>query len=173
MAMTPEQAYGIAQFFIPTIETETVTTRKVLAAVPDNSADYKPAEKSMTGRQLAFHITITSIWFLEGILKGEFTGGEDPPEIPKPSESLALYDEKVPGLIAKLKSLSGEQLAKPTNFFTLTHPMVTYFGWYLNHTIHHRGQLSAYLRPMGGKVPSIYGGSADEPFEMPAEKVSA
>ena len=42
---------------------------------------------------------------------------------------------------------------------------VTYLPFMLNHSIHHRGQLSAYLRPMGGKVPNIYGGSYDEPMQ--------
>jgi len=49
------------------------------------------------------------------------------------------------------------------NFATL--PVVIYIGWWANHMIHHRGQLSTYLRAMNAHVPSIYGGSADEPFE--------
>ena len=47
-------------------------------------------------------------------------------------------------------------------------PAVTFLNFMNVHAIHHRGQLSAYLRPMGAKVPKIYGGSADEPFQMPA-----
>jgi len=47
-------------------------------------------------------------------------------------------------------------------------PAAMYLGFELNHTVHHRGQLSAYLRPMGAKVPDIYGGSADEPFQAPS-----
>jgi uncharacterized damage-inducible protein DinB len=43
-------------------------------------------------------------------------------------------------------------------------PAATYLGLLIKHSVHHRGQLSAYLRPMGGKVPAIYGGSADEPM---------
>jgi uncharacterized damage-inducible protein DinB len=46
-------------------------------------------------------------------------------------------------------------------------PAVAYLSIMSRHSIHHRGQLAAYLRPMGGKVPNIYGGSADEPFEPP------
>ena len=46
----------------------------------------------------------------------------------------------------------------------ITAPRVTFLSLNLRHLVHHRGQLSAYLRPMGGKVPSIYGGSADEPM---------
>jgi uncharacterized damage-inducible protein DinB len=47
-------------------------------------------------------------------------------------------------------------------------PAVAYLGFLNNHSIHHRGQLAAYLRPMGSKVPNIYGGSFDEPMQMPA-----
>ena len=151
------------------IETESATTRKVLAAVPDDGSDYKPAEKCMTGAELAFHIASVEVWFLDGLLKGEFVMSGDQPPALKPSESLAMYDTQVPGLVARLKGLTGEQLIKPTAFFTWTEPLVTYLAFYLNHSIHHRGQLSAYLRPMGSKVPSIYGGSADEPFQMPQE----
>jgi uncharacterized damage-inducible protein DinB len=52
-------------------------------------------------------------------------------------------------------------------------PAVLYLGFLNNHTIHHRGELSTYLRPMGSKVPSIYGGSYDEPFQAPAAAVNA
>ena len=167
--MSPEQALTIAQFLIPMAEMESATTRKVLAAVPDEGSDYRPGEKSMSGAELAFHIAVTEIWFLESILKGEFANEGGPPPAPKPSEAVALYDAKVPALIARVKELSGEQLAKDTKFFVWTNPMVQYLLFYLNHSIHHRGQLSAYLRPMGAKVPGIYGGSADEPMQMPQE----
>ncbi|MBM3756134.1 MAG: hypothetical protein FJW38_19370 [Acidobacteria bacterium] len=65
--------------------------------------------------------------------------------------------------------MSGEALASERNFFgAFNFPAVVYLNWANIHSIHHRGQLSAYLRSMGGKVPSIYGGSADEPFQMPS-----
>ena len=149
------------------IAEESATTRKVLAAVPDETSDYRPAEKSMTGAELAAHIALSDMWFLKGIIAGQF-GQEDQPKL-KPSEALAAYDAGMPDLIARLKQLTPEQLVAPTTFFAWTNPLVTYLAFYLNHSIHHRGQLSSYLRPMGSKVPSIYGGSADEPFEMPQE----
>lgn len=71
--------------------------------------------------------------------------------------------------IASLKGLSAEHLAAPVQFFHMTMPAVVYLNFMLLHSAHHRGQLSAYLRPMGAKVPSIYGGSADEPFEAAAQ----
>jgi uncharacterized damage-inducible protein DinB len=71
--------------------------------------------------------------------------------------------------MAQVKALSDDQLLKPISFFgIMTQPAVTYLSFLLMHGIHHRGQLSTYLRAMGAKVPSIYGGSADEPFPPPA-----
>jgi uncharacterized damage-inducible protein DinB len=60
-------------------------------------------------------------------------------------------------------------LAKVVEFFGVMNlPNVLYLGFWNSHSIHHRGQLSTYLRAMNAHVPSIYGGSADEPFVMPA-----
>ncbi len=58
--------------------------------------------------------------------------------------------------------------AKIPFFGVMNEPLVAYLNMMIVHSVHHRGQLSAYLRPMGAKVPDIYGGSADEPFQMPA-----
>jgi len=58
-----------------------------------------------------------------------------------------------------------EQLANPVDFAgVFKMPAVFYLGFVNNHCVHHRGQLAGFLRPMGSKVPSIYGGSADEPW---------
>ena len=81
---------------------------------------------------------------------------------------MAYYDAEIPKAIEAVKKLTPEQLAKPVQFFAWTNPNVAYAQFLLKHTIHHRGQLSAYLRPMGAKVPAIYGGSADEPFDTAA-----
>ena len=79
------------------------------------------------------------------------------------------YDKGFVELVARLKALSDEQLMRRIPFFgVLDVPAVSYLLWMLVHTVHHRGQLSTYLRAMGAKVPSIYGGSADEPFQPPA-----
>ena len=68
----------------------------------------------------------------------------------------------------KLRTMDPGALAEPMSFFGLfNYPAAAYLSFLQNHSIHHRGQLAVYLRPMGGKVPAIYGGSADEPFEMP------
>ena len=63
--------------------------------------------------------------------------------------------------------MSGEQLAGIVDFYGMFQlPAAAYLNFANVHCVHHRGQLAAYLRPMGGKVPSIYGGSADEPMAM-------
>ncbi len=66
---------------------------------------------------------------------------------------------------SSLEGLSGEQLSTPVDFLGLrTDPAVAYLNIAMRHSVHHRGQLSTYLRPMGAKVPAIYMESADEPY---------
>ncbi len=68
-----------------------------------------------------------------------------------------------------IRALSAEQLATPVNFMGVFDlPAAFYLAFLNNHSIHHRGELVTYLRPMGSKVPSIYGGSYDEPFQAAA-----
>ena len=84
-------------------------------------------------------------------------------------EILKWYDTNYKDRLAKLKTLPATKLAAPIPFFGMPPmPAVTYLNFMTHHCAHHRGQLCSYVRPMGGKVPSVYGGSADEPFEMPA-----
>jgi uncharacterized damage-inducible protein DinB len=162
---TPDQAYGLAQFLIARLEDEAKATARVLAAVPDDKVDYKPNEKNMSAGELVSHIAFVEIWFLGGIIKGSFDQPEDAEMVKmKPSEVVALYQQKMPELLAQAKTLTGEQLAKQIQFYMFNLPAAAYLNFAQVHSIHHRGQLSVYLRPMGAKVPSIYGGSADEPM---------
>ncbi len=173
--MTPEQTTFLRDFFVQALETEAKTTRRALEAVPAKGSDYRPDPKSRTGLELAWHIAASDAWFLEGILTGGFdptkdTSAKVPPEVKSGADAAAFYDKNYIPRIAELRKLSGEQLAKVTDFFgAFQFPMVVYVSWLNSHTIHHRGQLCAYLRAMGAKVPNIYGGSADEPFEMAAQ----
>ena len=158
--MTHEAAKTLADFIVPQLRQESATTRKVLAAVPATGFEYKPSEKCMSGLALATHIAAAEAFFLQGVIDGEFKWSQ--PDLKTPAEVVAWYDEKVPGLLTQAAGLSGEQLSKPLKFAIFEWPAVQYLALSLKHGIHHRGQLSAYLRPMGGKVPSIYGPSADE-----------
>ena len=167
--MNPAEAKGLSNMLIAGIERESQTTRKVVAAVPENQLDFKLGEKGRTARELAWHLVASEAWFADGIAKGDFSQPEaEPPANATVADMVAFYD-KLPAKIEKLKSLSADDLAKPVSFFGVMNlPNVLYLGFLTNHSIHHRGQLSTYLRAMNAHVPSIYGGSADEPFEMPA-----
>jgi len=172
--MTPEQATAIRDFFVMGLTEEAKTTRRVLESVPETGNDYRPDAKSRTGFELAWHIASSDAWFLDGILASEFKmEGEGNPQLPdnikKVSDIVAYYDQNYIPKVERLRSLSGESLAKVVSFFgVFNFPLAVYISWLNNHQIHHRGQLCAYLRAMGGKVPNIYGGSADEPFQMGA-----
>jgi len=166
----PDQALLLSQVFLRTLEDEAQTTKKVLAAVPENQLDFKLGEKGRTARELMWHIIESEAWFGDGIAAGQFGGFEAQQQPPATAaEMVAWYEKEIPAKIAKIKALRGEDLVKTVNFFNVFNlPSVLYLSFWSNHSIHHRGQLSTYVRAMNGHVPSIYGGSADEPFEMPA-----
>jgi uncharacterized damage-inducible protein DinB len=168
--MNAEQAQGLLKFFIPTLESEFATTKKVIAAVPQATCEYKPDAKSKTGRELAWHIAMVEVFFIDGILSGKFDMSGEEPAVPATLEEISKwYDTTYSERLAQLKSASPEQLTRVIPFFAgMEMPAVAYLQFLVLHSAHHRGQLSAYLRSMGSKVPSIYGGSADEPFDMAA-----
>jgi uncharacterized damage-inducible protein DinB len=164
--MSPDEAKILAKYFLATALNEVQTTRKVLAALPDKQLDYKLGDKGRSARELAWHIAASDNWFVDGIAKGDFSQAE--PEMAanvSVKDMLELYD-RLPGKLEKLKNLSGDDLVKTVSFFgVMEFPNVIYINFLNNHSIHHRGQLSTYLRAMNEHVPSIYGGSADEPFQ--------
>lgn len=172
--MKPEQAAGLRDYFLQSLKEEAKATRRVIEAVPDGKGSYKPDPKSRSGFELAWHIAATDAWFLDGILAGAFdpatdTGNAVPAGIKSAADIVAFYDKSYVAKLDKLAGLSPEACAAVVSFFgVFNFPMAIYIAWLEKHQIHHRGQLCAYLRAMGGKVPSVYGGSADEPMEMGA-----
>jgi uncharacterized damage-inducible protein DinB len=164
--MTEETAKGLCDYLLPQLQHEFATTRKVLAAVPAEHCDYKPSERCMTGLELSAHIALAESFFLRGVIHGAFEWKQL--EFKTPAEVLAYYDENVPPLLAQLAEVPASKLAQVVTFAKWSQPAVTYLSLDMSHGIHHRGQLSAYLRPMGAKVPSIYGPSADEPMQAAA-----
>ena len=167
--MNPAEAKGLSTFLIQGVERELETTRKMLAAIPENQLDFKLGDKGRTTRELAWHLVASDAWFADGIASADFSQPEkEMPANVSVKDILAEYD-RMPARVEKLKTLSGDDLAKEINFFGVMQlPNVLYLNFLNNHSIHHRGQLSTYLRAMNARVPSIYGGSADEPFQMPA-----
>jgi uncharacterized damage-inducible protein DinB len=170
MMLSAEQAQGLAMFLIQGVEREIPTTKKVLAAVPNDQLAFTLGEKGRTAKDLMWHTIEADIWFTEGISAGAFPKTEgDSPAPATVEEMTAKYESGMAAGMAKVKAMTGEQLAKPISFFGMMElPAVMYLQFLSNHSIHHRGQLSTYLRAMNAHVPSIYGGSADEPFQAGA-----
>jgi len=171
--MTPEQAAFLLSIFLPAVRKEAVTTKRVLAAVPPEKCQYRPHENSRSALELAWHIASVDVWFLDGFLKSEFVMEDDnmPGDFKDSTDVIAWYEDCFPPKLEEVAQLHPDFWATPLPFFGIyNHPAVLYLQFMLFHTIHHRGQLTAYLRPMGAKVPNIYGGSFDEPMEFPTEQ---
>jgi uncharacterized damage-inducible protein DinB len=168
--MNPAEAKAIANMLLDGLEREYPTTKRVLAAIPENQLDFRLGEKGRTARELAWHLAASEVWFAEGAADADYNKAEVAvPPAATVADIVAHYEKQMPALLARLRSLPGEELAKEVPFFgVMNMPNVMYLGFMTNHSVHHRGQLSTYLRAMNAHVPSIYGGSADEPFEMPA-----
>ena len=168
--MSPEFVLAYRTLMLDSFKNEASITRKVIAAVPDDRADYKPDPNARSARELMWHLANTDVQFLDGIAGLSFAM-ESPEHKPQTAaEVAAWYDQNVQRGIARVEAMTAEQLLTPVNFFNAFNmPSVFYLGFLNNHSIHHRGELATYLRPMGSKVPSIYGGSFDEPFQPPVE----
>lgn len=167
--MTPEQGKLLCHVFADTMKSETEATRKVIRAIPEDKKSYKPEPKSRNAGELAWHIVTAEIWFIDGVIDGKFSMGGEAPAPATLAAVLEWYETNHRDRLAKLTSLAADKLVVPIPFFGVMElPAVAYLNFLNLHTAHHRGQLSTYLRPMGSKVPDIYGGSADEPFQPPS-----
>jgi uncharacterized damage-inducible protein DinB len=162
--MTPEQATFLLQFTLPAVKNEHRTTRAVIEAIPQSNPEYRPDPHSKTAMELAWHIVAAEHRFYSGIVSGafDFTPIHRPDHVRTPAGIGEWYGASFSHNFDQFPNLSGEQLARIIDFRGLfQQPAVAYFRFSLHHTIHHRGQLSTYLRAMGGRVPGIYGESYD------------
>jgi uncharacterized damage-inducible protein DinB len=159
-------------FFIETIEAEKPTFIKVLKALPPDKLDFKPHEKARTAGQIAFQLASQPFFISAIITTGtpDFGNYKEPNKLDL-ADILALADKNSADLMKNLGAVSDEEWETGTaklewpggKWETKKYNM----AWdFLFDAIHHRGQLSTYLRVMGAKVPSIYGGSADEKPSM-------
>jgi len=165
--MNPEQAAFVAQLYIQGLENEYKITRRVLAAVPEDKKEFRLDPNARTAFELASHIAGVDVWFVNGVAKGEFVPEGDR-KFGSVKEIVDYYDKEFPAAIERVKALPPEKLAKNIQFYSFNFPAAMYLAFVNNHSIHHRGQLAANLRPMGSKCPNIYGGSYDEPEEIEA-----
>jgi uncharacterized damage-inducible protein DinB len=151
-------------FYANSLDFEFGTTKKVLAAVKEG--DWKPDPKSRSAKELAWHIVASEIWFLNGIANQDFTPSDEKANMPSTLEGIrSYYETEQPKAMARVRELPAEKLAQIVDFYGMKMPNINYLGFALVHSVHHRAQLSTYLRPLGGKCPDIYGGSADFPWE--------
>jgi len=164
--MTAEQAtFLLHNLYLGTLKNESKITRKILEAVPTDKAEYRPDPVSKTAMELVRHIAVADNRFLETVINGEFNVNATalPDNVKTPKEIAVWYEERFTKNFEALTKLSGDQLLKMVDFRGLfQRQAVTFAILGLHHTIHHRGQLSSYLRCMGAKVPSIYGESYDD-----------
>ncbi len=173
----PDQAdFLLRGVYLPGLKNEHRITKSVIEAIPLDRADYRPDEISKSALDLAWHIAATEMRFMDALPAGEFDFSPRPrPESIKNSADLAAwYTENFEPRFEKLTKLTKEQLLKVLDFRGLFQlPAVMYLAFVLHHSIHHRGQLSMYLRPMGAKVPAMYGESYDSAEARKAARPNA
>ena len=140
---------------------ESKTTRNVLARIPENS-DYKPDPKSRTAQQIAWQIVCEEKMIIEALETGKAEWA--PPPMPPTMKAVAeAYEQQSAAILKRWQALPAEKWAGSLEFFgsqRLASPMAWSF---LFDIVHHRGQITTYLRPMGSTVPQVYGPSGDEP----------
>lgn len=162
--MQPEQASFLLQTILPALKNEHRNTKAVLQAMPVDRGDYRPDSCARSAIELARHIAASENRFLETVVNGVLsTNSPTIPETVKNSADLtAWYTQEFERNFDALTKATPEQLVKIVDFRGMFQwPAVSFLQLALFHSIHHRGQLSTYLRPMGGKVPAIYGESYD------------
>ena len=165
---------SIAKSLLPEFEQEMANTRKVLERVPDDKWNWKPHEKSGTTGWLAAHVGTVPEWLTmtlntESLDYAPVDGPSyTPPKIENGKQLLAAFDKGAGEARAALEKATDADfavnwtlLAGGQTIFTM--PRIACIrGMVLNHLIHHRGQLTVYLRLLNVPVPGLYGPSADE-----------
>ena len=155
---------------LPEFDREMSVTRKLLERVPEDRWDWRPHPKSYTLGQLAQHVATIPLWGSVTITQPEFDAGVSPPGEPLRSRQalLALFDENTKNTRAALVGRGDAEFAVPwalkrngQTIFSMPKAAV-WRSFVMSHLIHHRAQLSVYLRMNDVPIPSMYGPSADE-----------
>jgi uncharacterized damage-inducible protein DinB len=161
--MDSQNAKTVADFLTADFQHEMGTTERILAAVPAGHLDYRPDDKGKTGLGLVRHIALEDEWLLNCIANGAFTPPPDDSDacgIMCPADAIARYKQFQP--LSIVSAGCQVRLATVIDLFGMVQaPRVNFLGMAIKHSVHHRGQLSTYLRAMGGTVPEIYGPTAD------------
>ena len=142
-------------------EKESKTTRNVIARIPEGS-DYRPDPKSRTAGEIAWQIACEEKMLIDALetSKAEWKPTPAPATI---KELVEIYENQSADIVRRLKTLPVERWEGTLEFFGGQRPASPMAWSFLFDIVHHRGQITTYLRPMGSTVPQIYGPSADEP----------
>jgi uncharacterized damage-inducible protein DinB len=163
--MNPAEAKTAAQIYLQDFESEVPKTVSLLQSIPATNLNYKPDAKSSTGLALCRHLVLNDLWFLNGVASGAYSPVPDASDtcgLMRPADCAERYARGMRSSLQRIQKLTGEELAREIEMFGVYKmPAVGYLSMALRHSIHHRGQLSSYARAMGGRVPAIYGPSAD------------
>lgn len=140
---------------------EAKTTRAVLARIPEGS-DYRPDPRSRTAQEIAWQIVCEETMIIDALESGTVQWA--PPPMPAAmKEVAAAYETQSEAVVERWKALPAERWEGTLDFFGDARPASAMAWSFLFDIVHHRGQISTYLRPMGSTVPQIYGPSGDEP----------
>ncbi|PWT85743.1 MAG: hypothetical protein C5B56_13565 [Proteobacteria bacterium] len=175
--MTPAQAeFWLQEVLLPLVKNESRITKSVLEAIPSSGSDYRPDPHAKSAIELAWHIASAERRFLDTVINANF----DATPVPRPDsigtggEVACWYAEFFDDRFPKLTQLQGDHLIKLVDFRGLFQwPAVAFLQLAVVHSVHHRGQLSTYLRPAGGRVPAIYGESYDSAEARKAAQAQA
>jgi uncharacterized damage-inducible protein DinB len=162
---------SIAQGLLAEFDMESANTRRTLARLPEDKLDWTPDPKSMSLGRLAAHVAEMPGWAALALSTDELDFAASPytPAVAKSAaHALEIADENAKAARAAIAAATDEDFMKPWTlrsgdqiFFTM--PKIAVIrGMVMNHTIHHRGQLTVYYRMTGVPVPALYGPSADE-----------
>jgi uncharacterized damage-inducible protein DinB len=140
---------------------ESQTTRKVLERIPEGS-DYRPDPKSRTAQEIAWQIVCEEQMIIHALETGKAEWA--PPDMPRSMKDIALtYARQSDDIIRRWERLPDDRWNGTLDFFGGERPASPMAWSFLFDIVHHRGQITTYLRPMGSTVPQIYGPSGDEP----------
>ncbi len=155
------------EYFIQSFKAEVPKFVRVLKAVPESGAGYRPHERSMSAGELVWLLASELKDACDLLDKGEVSFAQHPAPATV-AEAVKTYEKNAAGVKRRLAKVTDAAWKKRVRFLVdgkvaWEAPLGDMLYGFLFDAIHHRGQLSTYLRPMGAKVPSIYGPSADDP----------
>ncbi len=158
----------LGQIYLKELEAESAASRKCLERVPENVFEWKPHEKSMKMKSLALIVADIPRWITHMITQGDIDFATyTQASFETTAELVALFDKNLEEAKKALDAVSEEALEesfslKNNGQVLFTSPKKDTVGSSINHLVHHRGQLTVYLRLNNLPVPVIYGPSADE-----------